>query len=620
MPIYTNDPYDDDLFPMEPSLRSSIGIGPKVTKAIDDATKDWLDNHPEATTTVEDNSLTNAKFMDGSVNSRVIEDESITTDDIADLAITTPKIADLAINTPKIADNAVTADKVASSAADGLRIMSTTQLGVAKVGAGLAMNNDALELNGGNIAPAVTAWLNAHPEATTTVQDNSITDAKLVQSGGILEEVDSLEYALYAKKNLVTEILVGYVRSNNNGVVSNPWQAEGYVCAIADVNAGDKITINGEWANNSFGFFADNNGNVIGRAYDYIDSTYGSGGYVFTVPDNATKLYFSYNTSNNIHYETRGYVVLIGHNNINTDDYNINRFDYGGQKIEVWADILTTKEGVELGTLITSINNRIASLAPKIYYCKKDGTGDFTSLVTAINTVCEEMDATLYIGPGVWDICSELGSDYMDNVSSATSTWGLVLKNRVHIIGSSNSTIIAKYTGTNAATREYFSAFNAGQYGFTLENLNIETDNIRYTIHDDRGAGGGEGYCNRYINCSMKHTNGMYTDCIGGGLGTNGIIEIINCHFEGDDTATRLVYYHGNNYRGQTDAQCKIICKENYFAGVGTFGLTKYGDSTKVSTAYVSDNSVGSALFVNSGSYAPNDNMRMIAWNNEVRS
>lgn len=69
MPIYTNDPFDDGFFPVEPSLRSSIGIGPKVTKAIDDATKDWLDEHPEATTTVEDNSLTNAKFMDGSVNS-----------------------------------------------------------------------------------------------------------------------------------------------------------------------------------------------------------------------------------------------------------------------------------------------------------------------------------------------------------------------------------------------------------------------------------------------------------------------------------------------------------------------------------------------------------------------
>ena len=170
MPIYTSDPCDDGFFPVEPSLRSSIGIGPKVTKAIDDATRGWLDEHPEATTTVEDDSLTNVKFKDGSVNSRVIENESITTDDIADLAVTTPKIA----------DNAVTAAKIASAAVDGLRTMSTTQPGVAKVGAGLAMNDGAIELDGsGDIATAVTSWLNAHPEATTTVQDGSITSKKL---------------------------------------------------------------------------------------------------------------------------------------------------------------------------------------------------------------------------------------------------------------------------------------------------------------------------------------------------------------------------------------------------------------------------------------------------------
>lgn len=43
----------------------------------------------------------------------------------------------------------------------------------------------------GQIASAsqeqVNAWLDAHPEATTTVQDGSITDAKLVQTGGVLE-------------------------------------------------------------------------------------------------------------------------------------------------------------------------------------------------------------------------------------------------------------------------------------------------------------------------------------------------------------------------------------------------------------------------------------------------
>lgn len=486
------------------------------------------------------------------------------------------------------------------------------------------------------ITDAVEDWLDVHPEATTTVQDDSlttdkyqdgsvtgakiadgaVTDAKLAQTGGVLEEVSALESALYVKRNLVTEIIVGYARSNNNGTVSQPWAATGYVCAIADVTLVDKITINGEWINNAFGLFADDSGNVIGRADTYRDTS--RGGYVYTIPSGATKLYFSYNTSGSNTYTTRGYVILVGNNNINTDSFTIARFGYNGQGIEVWADMLNMSGGGNLGASLELINRKLTEI-PKVYHCKKDGTGDFSSIVTAVNTVCAEKGATLYVGSGTWDICSELGSEYMEGVTSSPNTWGLVLKNGVRIVGSSNSLIIAKYAGTRQETMQYFSAFNAGEGGFTIENLNIETDNIRYSVHDDRGAGGGEGYINRYVNCTMKHTNGMYTDCIGGGLGTNGLIEIINCYFEGDDTATRLVYYHGNNYSGQTDAQCKIICKGNYFAGFGTFGLTKYGDSPKVSTAYVSDNSVGSPLFVNSGSYAPNDNMRMIAWNNELR-
>lgn len=37
--------------------------------------------------------------------------------------------------------------------------------------------------------PLIEDWLDAHPEATTTVLDGSVTDAKLVQSGGILSRV-----------------------------------------------------------------------------------------------------------------------------------------------------------------------------------------------------------------------------------------------------------------------------------------------------------------------------------------------------------------------------------------------------------------------------------------------
>jgi hypothetical protein len=189
MPIY-NDAMDDGvIIPRQTPLMSSIGIGPKVTRAIDGATKEWLDEHPEATTTVmdgsvttpklADNSVTNDKMADGSVDHDNLVSGSVRSDTIEDGSVTTPKLANDAVTTPKIADNAITYAKINSST---IPTMTTDMRGIAKVGAGLAINGDAIELDGtGDIATAVQSWLDAHPEATTTVEDGSLTPEKATQ-------------------------------------------------------------------------------------------------------------------------------------------------------------------------------------------------------------------------------------------------------------------------------------------------------------------------------------------------------------------------------------------------------------------------------------------------------
>jgi len=63
---------------------------------------------------------------------------------------------------------------------------------------------------------------------------------------------------------------------------------------------------------------------------------------------------------------------------------------------------------------------------------------------------------------------------------------------------------------------------DAGAYGFTLENANIEGSHVRYIIHDERDSDI-EPYVNKYINCTMKLDNSgdaviRSSNCIGGGL------------------------------------------------------------------------------------------------------
>lgn len=52
----------------------------------------------------------------------------------------------------------------------------------------------------------VDAWFVAHPEATTTVLDDSVSDKKLVQRGGVLEEVQNIKTALPQKDETVTRV------------------------------------------------------------------------------------------------------------------------------------------------------------------------------------------------------------------------------------------------------------------------------------------------------------------------------------------------------------------------------------------------------------------------------
>ena len=100
--------------------------------------------------------------------------------------------------------------------------------------------------------PLIDAWLTAHPEATTTVEDNSITnvkiqddtitDAKLVQEGGILETVAGMQEDLsdsgYVTYEDFTGAVDGYYISYQGVIMAN--ESYAYTQPIA-VKAGQRI-------------------------------------------------------------------------------------------------------------------------------------------------------------------------------------------------------------------------------------------------------------------------------------------------------------------------------------------------------------------------------------------
>lgn len=284
------------------------------------------------------------------------------------------------------------------------------------------------------------------------------------------------------------------------------------------------------------------------------------------------------------------------------------------------AVLIATNQGLGITNELLSMHSR------NVYHVEKDGSGDFTSLVEAVNTACQSMDSIVYVGAGAWDIVSELGTTYINSVSSTQR--GLYLKNRVHVICSSEALITCNYTGTREDTITWLSAFNAGEYGFTLENARIESSKCRYSIHDERDTSEDQ-YTNRYLNCNIKHdnTSGGYVQCIGGGLGKDGHIVISGCIFENPHASNvDIVSYHNTWYAGGT-GKSNVEVTGCYFKGTTTFRASWFGASQEISEFLVHDNSIGYPVIHRVESQSMMDdnpswikNTELLEWNNVVRA
>ena len=124
-------------------------VGTPDPAVITEAVNDWLDDHPEATTTVEDGAITEAK-LDNNLKGVVA--------DVGDLKTAIGYL-----------EPAATSDDI------GKALIAKTVSG----GKVTEYEFGDASVDPSDIAAAVDDWLDDHPEATTTVQDGSITKEKL---------------------------------------------------------------------------------------------------------------------------------------------------------------------------------------------------------------------------------------------------------------------------------------------------------------------------------------------------------------------------------------------------------------------------------------------------------
>lgn len=255
-----------------------------------------------------------------------------------------------------------------------------------------------------------------------------------------------------------------------------------------------------------------------------------------------------------------------------------------------------------------------------------DGSGDFTSFTEGIAYAVQFPGCHVHVMPGTYDIIDEYetlyGSDFFTNYTSSATDKGVVLTNDIVVECAPNAYIVCDYNGNNTYVQNIFSPLNAKQTagggGFTLINANVTSRNVRYAMHDERNQSP-DYYHNKYIGCHFNHdkeSGSGYRNCIGGGLGKNGLIEIENCTFENPSDTGYIVSYHNSKASG---ARSNVFIRNSIVKGSVRFSY--YGESTLVSTMHVTNCKLNSAPVVTqeTSSYST-VNVEMIAWNNVIGS
>jgi len=256
-----------------------------------------------------------------------------------------------------------------------------------------------------------------------------------------------------------------------------------------------------------------------------------------------------------------------------------------------------------------------------------NGDTTFSSFVEAMKyaySLNEKVD--VHVKNGTYDMIQEFSDKYgSDYLNTTTTEEGCYIGNGMHIVFEPDAQIVCHYSGANTQILSMFSPLTAKDSDYILENVKIDSKNVRYSVHDDPN---GAYYEHRYIDCEFNHDNSSNSVsttapfAIGGGLSKNCKIVILGGRYStvaktGIDTAP--ISYHNSVFDG---AKSSIIVRNVYLDGALRF--TWWGPSKKLTNVLVSGCSTISGIITHveagGAGYDDNNNFKITSWNNEIRN
>ena len=234
---------------------------------------------------------------------------------------------------------------------------------------------------------------------------------------------------------------------------------------------------------------------------------------------------------------------------------------------------------------------------PTTLTVKKDGTGDYTTVVAAVTQANVLSDAgktvNINIYEGDYDLLAELGGSTflsaIDRSGVFAERQGLRLKKNVNLFGVGY--VILRYELPDTATyvqSQCTSALNLYQTN-SIENIEFIAKNCRYALHDE--TNGGNPYLTRYIkNCRFTHLGNVpglweYPTVLGGGAGGGSDYTFINSQFI-TTTYGQAWSYHTNHNQ-----------VPSHFNVDGCVGIVKASGGNSFNCTYHGKGHLGKTIF-----------------------
>ena len=191
----------------------------------------------------------------------------------------------------------------------------------------------------------------------------------------------------------------------------------------------------------------------------------------------------------------------------------------------------------------------------KVYHIKKDGSGDFSDIVTAFSTLKNDASKKRFIiEGGEYDILElQGGTTFLNSIPSDVSAtdWRLysnVVPPNSEVIGMGEVTLLFNPPEDTPSARMAVICPFAVMGAIYVENITIKASNCRYGIHDESGVD------STFFNVSKTYKNvkvfkgsGGYTQAYGAGHGKNCHYYFQDCLFQTEYSPTWTTHDNSND-------------------------------------------------------------------------